>query len=82
MWLSVDRIEANTVILVDDDGHRYTLEVSVYHALTGQAPVETHMLWGETRDGGIISAHISPEETSRRTTAAQAKLYQLVHHQK
>ncbi len=82
MWLSVDRIEAHTVILVDDNGNPYPLEVSAYHNLVGRAPVETHMLQGEIKDGRIISAHVSPEETARRTAAAQAKLYQLTHHQK
>lgn len=78
MWLSLDRIEGDTVILIDDNEGLYHVTASAYETLTGLSPRETHMLWCEVRDGVILSARFDPEETDRRTQAARDRLRRLV----
>lgn len=78
MWLSVDRLEENIVILIDDDDTLYRVSVSDYKSLTGRSPRETHMLWCELENGSIRSARFDPEETERRLQAAQARLRRLI----
>lgn len=78
MWLSVDRIEGDLVILIDDEETVYRLSVAAYQTLVGQPPRESHMLWCEV-DGEIIrSARLDPDETERRTQAARDKLTRLI----
>ena len=78
MWMSVDRIEKDLVILIADDETLYHVKVADYETLVGRPPQETHVLWTETRDGNILSARYDPEETSRRLQAAKDRLQRLL----
>lgn len=77
MWLCVDRMEKNTVILLDDDERVYSLSRADYTALVGIPPVESAMLAAEIRDGRIVSAAYDEAETATRTAAARARLDRL-----
>ncbi len=77
MWLILDRIEADTVILQDEDEALYTLTVQEYTAMTGEAPVESLALDAQVADGTILTLTPSPEETERRLSAARERLKRL-----
>ena len=77
MWLTVDRIEENTVILQDRDEALYTLSVQDYTAMAGELPVESLVLEAQVADGKILSLTPSREETERRLAAARDRLHRL-----
>ena len=77
MWLCVDRIENDTVVLLDDDEHVYTLSHADYTALVGIPPAESAILTAEIRGGRITAAVYDEAETAARTAAARARLDRL-----
>jgi hypothetical protein len=77
MWVSVDRIEGQTVVLCGDDDKEYRLSVEVYSSLCGRSPRESDMLDATEVDGAITSLSYSEEETVKRTQAARARLRRL-----
>lgn len=77
MWLVLDRIEADAVILQDENEALYTLTVQEYTALTGDAPVESLVLEAQVADGRIRTLIPSPEKTERRMSAARERLRRL-----
>jgi len=77
MWLVVDRIEGDTVILQDEGEVLYTLTVEDYTALTNQPPVESLVLDAQEDGGRILTLTPSPEETERRLAAARDRLKRL-----
>ena len=77
MWLVVDRIEANTVILQDDGETLYTLSADDYIAMTGESPTESLVLDARMDGGSILALMPSPEETERRRVAARERLARL-----
>ena len=77
VWMSVDRIENETVILVDDEEKIHSLPADRYRALTGLPPRESDVL-DVTLDGdGILIAVYSESETKRREEAARKRLNRL-----
>ena len=78
MWVAVDRIEGNTVVLVSDEEKIFHVAVADYKTLTALSPQESHILQCEIRDGHIISARYDPHETDRRLAAARARLQRLI----
>jgi hypothetical protein len=77
MWMSVDRIEDMTVILLDDEEKPHPLPVDRYRALTGLPPRESDVL-EVTLDGDLIlTAAYSESETKRREEAARKRLNRL-----
>lgn len=77
MWLCVDRIEGNTVVLISDEEIIYHLSAADYTALTGRAPAESDIL-SATVDGSRITAAAYDEaETAARMAAARARLDRL-----
>ena len=78
MWLVVDRIEENIVVLMDDDEMTYHLSAEAYTALTGQAPIPHTVLDARVENRQILSATCDPAETQRRLTAARARLQRLI----
>ena len=77
MWLCVDRIEKDTVILIDDDERVFPLSRADYTALGGIPPAESAILTAEIRDGRIVTAAYDEAETAARTAAARARLDRL-----
>ena len=77
MWLCVDRMEGDTVILIDDEAAVLSLPRKTYEALTGRAPRESDVLRAEVKDGQILSAACDETETARRREAANARLSRL-----
>ena len=79
MWMSVDRIENHTVILVDDEEKIYRLTREQYHALVGSPPEESHILRCSVSEpqGNILSAVFDKAETERRLAEAQARIERL-----
>ncbi len=77
MWMAVDRIEGEYVILIDDSGKAHELPLQAYLQTVGQPPVETHVLHCTMIDGVIASATYDPQETQRRLDAARARLERL-----
>ncbi len=77
MWLCVDRIEKETVILLDDEENAYPLSRADYTALTGIPPKESAILAAELRDGRITAAVYDEAETAARMKAARARLDRL-----
>ena len=77
MWLCVDRIEENTVVLTDDDERVYRLDVAAYRELTGRAPAESDILTAETEGERILSATYDEAQTNVRKEAARARLNRL-----
>lgn len=77
MWLCVDRVEGNTVILIDDEAAVLSLPCEVYVTLTSKEPRESDMLRAEVKDGQILSATWDETETARRREAANARLSRL-----
>ncbi len=78
MWLSVDRIEGALVVLVADDETVHHVTTTEYQALVGQPPQETHVLWGEIKNGRILAARYDAAETERRIQAARKRLQRLI----
>ncbi len=78
MWLCVDRIEGNRVILTDDDERLYCLPVEAYTTMTGEAPREAMLLRGETDGERICSLTPDPAEAARREAAARERLARLI----
>lgn len=77
MWLTVDRIEENTVILLDREEVLYTLSVKDYTAMAGEPPAESRVLDAQVAEGRILTLISSPEETERRLSAARDRLKRL-----
>ena len=77
MWMSVDRIEGDIVVLIDEAEKIYHLTTSAYFAMVGQSPKESHVLSCQIKDDNIISAVYSPEETQYRLAMAKARLERL-----
>ena len=77
MWLSVDRIEGNTVVLLDEKEKVYRLAVESYVALVGREPAESDMLAAEVEEGSIRSAVYDEAETLVRKAAARERLNRL-----
>ena len=78
VWMSVDRIENETVILVDDEEKIHSLPADRYQALTNIPPRESDVLEVTLDDeGSILTAAYSESETLRRRSAAQKRLNRL-----
>lgn len=77
MWLSVDRIEGNTVVLLDDEERVYHLTVAAYTALVGRAPAEGDVISAEVGEGSILAATYDEGETVARRERARARLNRL-----
>lgn len=77
MWLSVDRIVGNTVVLLDEKEKVYRLAVDAYIALVAREPAESDMLAAEVEEGSIRSAVYDEAETLARKAAARERLNRL-----
>ena len=77
MWLCVDRIEGNTVVLTDDSEQLYRIPRADYTALTGREPAESDLLTAETEGDRILSAAYDGAETAARKEAARKRLNRL-----
>lgn len=77
MWLCVDRVEGDTVILVDDNAAVLSIPRTAYEALTGVPPLESDMLLVSMKDGEILSAAYDAEETRRRADLVRTRLNRL-----
>ena len=77
MWLSVDRIEGNTVVLLEEKEKVYRLAVDAYIALVAREPAESDMLAAEVEEGSIRSAVYDEAETLARKAAARERLNRL-----
>ncbi len=77
MWLCVDRIEGNTVVLLDDEETIYRLSTADYTQLTGKAPAESDILSGTVENNRITAAVYDEAETASRMAAARARLDRL-----
>lgn len=77
MWLCVDRMEFETVLLMDDDEKMYALSADAYTALTGCPPREGDMVEGTVTDGVVTAAVYDPAETEARAAAARERLHRL-----
>ena len=78
MYLAVDRIEKDTVLLQDDCEAVYTLPVQDYEALVGRPPRESDILKATVRDGAVIAATPDDEERDRRLARAAERLRRLM----
>lgn len=77
VWLCIDRIEAETVVLLDDGERVYHLSVEDYTALTGLPPRESDVLTAEVEGDRVVYAAYDGEETQKRKDAARARLNRL-----
>jgi hypothetical protein len=77
MLLCVDRIEGDTVLLLDESERPYPLSRAEYAAMVGKAPAESDMLQAEVQSGAILSAVYDKAETESRKEAARARLNRL-----
>ena len=77
MWLCVDRIEGDTVVLTDEGEKLYRLKAADYIALTGKTPAESDVLTAETEGERILSAAYDGAETAARKEAARKRLKRL-----
>ena len=77
MWLCIDRIEGDTVVLLADDKTVYRLTVAACHSLTGRPPAESDVLSATVVEGRITAAAYDEEETNTRKAAARARLDRL-----
>lgn len=77
MWLCIDRIEENTVVLLDDQEKIYCLAADAYIALVGREPAEGDMLTAEVEEGSICFATYDEAETLARKAAARERLNRL-----
>ena len=78
MYLAVDRIEKDTVLLQDDCEAVYTLPVQDYDALVGRPPRESDILKATVRDGAVIAATLDDEERDSRLSRAAERLRRLM----
>ena len=78
MYLAVDRIEKDTVLLQDDREAVYTLPVQDYEALVGRPPRESDILKATVRDGAVIAATPDDEERDSRLARAAERLRRLM----
>ncbi len=74
MWLCIDRVEGEAVVLLDDEETVYRLDRAAYAAMVGRAPAESDVLKAEIEDGRIITAAYDEAETASRKAAAKARL--------
>ena len=77
VWLCIDRIEGNTVVLLDDGDQVYHLNAAAYETLVGRAPAESDVLTATVENGTVLTARYDGEETERRKAAARARLHRL-----
>lgn len=77
MWLCVDRIEEDTVILLDDGEISYALSRAAYTALVGREPAESDILAAEVEGMRILTAAYDGVETASRREAARKRLNRL-----
>ena len=77
MWLCVDRIEGNTVVLLDDGERIYHLTAVAHRTLTGRDPAESDILNAEVEGDNILAAAYDETETVARKQAACARLNRL-----
>ena len=77
MWLCVDRVEGNAVILIDDEAAVLSLPREVYVTLTSKEPRESDVLRAELENGQPVSAVVDDAETERRHRAARDRLGRL-----
>ena len=77
MWLCVDRIEGDTVVLTDEGEGLYRMARADYTALTGPEPAESDMLSAEAEGDRILSAAYDSAETVARKEAARRRLKRL-----
>ena len=77
MWLCVDRIEKDTVLLLDDGEHTYTLSRADYTAAVGREPAESDVLTATVEQGRILSAAYDEAETLARKETARNRLRRL-----
>lgn len=77
MWLCLDRLEADLVVLVSDEETIHRLTRDEYIRLVGREPVESDMLWAEITFGRIASATYDETETAIRKAAAGNRLNRL-----
>lgn len=78
MYLAVDRIEKDTVLLQDDCEAVYTLPVQDYEALVGRPPRESDILKATVRDGAVVAAIPDDEERDSRLARAAERLRRLM----
>ena len=74
MWLCVDRIEGDTVVLTDEGERLYRMARADYTALTGREPAESDMLSAEVEGDRILSAAYDEAETAARRESARKRL--------
>ena len=77
MWLCVDRIEGNTVVLLDEKEGIYRMDRAAYVVMVGRDPAESDILSAEAEEGRVLQAAYDPEETASRKAAARARLNRL-----
>lgn len=77
MWLCVDRIEGDTVVLTDESEKIYRLRIADYAALTGKDPAESDVLTAKVEGDRILSAVYDSGETAARKEAARKRLNRL-----
>ena len=74
MWVCVDRIEKDTVILVSDEEKVYCLPAADYARLTGKTPAESDVLTATLEGDRLVAASYDEVETAARKAAARARL--------
>lgn len=77
MWLCVDRVEGDTVILLDDRAAVYSLPRADYLLTVGLEPRESDVLSAVTDGTDVLSASFDESETRRRREAARKRLNRL-----
>ncbi len=77
MWLCVDRIEGDLVVLVSDGRECYHLVVERYAALVGRLPQEADILSATIVDGEVLAASYDAVETQLRRAALEDRLQRL-----
>lgn len=77
VWLCVERLEGETVVLQDEGERIYTVTRERYSSLTGREPSESDVLTAEIAEGRILSASYDEEGTVARREAARARLDRL-----
>ena len=77
MWLCVDRVEGNTVVLLDDGERVYSLHRAAYTAMVGKDPAESDILAAEVEGDRILSAAYDESETRTRKETARKRLNRL-----
>lgn len=77
MWLYVDRVEGQTVVLTDENEEIRRVSVAEYVTLVGRRPAESDVLAAEVEGDTLLSAVYSEEETRTRKEAARGRLNRL-----